>query len=261
MKDIPSPRYSAFVAAMARWYIPRFVRRGFHAVRLDCQSVIPPADTPTVIYLNHPSWWDPLLAGVIACRFYPYHRHYSPIDAESLRQYPIMRKLGFFPIQKYAARGAAEFLQISRTVLRENKAILWVTPQGEFVDSAQRPISIKPGIGHLARDIRPITLVPMAVEYIFWQHRLPEALISLGTAIHAEAQPEQSAAQWTEFLARQLERQQDILRAKAALRTGDGFTTLLAGRSGIGGIYDLRMSRNRKRQGLETTTRANNTEA
>ncbi len=253
MKKAPLPNYSAFVATFARWYIPRFVRRGFHAVRLDAQSIIPPADKPTVIYLNHPSWWDPLLGAVVACRFYPRHRHYSPIDAESLRQYPIMRKLGFFPIHKQSARGAAEFLQASRAVLRENNSILWVTPQGNFVDSAIRPVALKPGIGHLARDVRPVTFVPMALEYVFWQDRLPEALISLGAAIDPERLPQQTAAQWTDFLAARLEHQQDLLREKAALRSGAGFTTLLARRSTLGGIYELRMRLTGKRHIAQST--------
>ena len=240
MKDAPPPTYRPFVAALARWYIPRFVRKGFHAVRLDAQSAIPPVAGPTVIYLNHPSWWDPLLGAVMACRFYPRHKHYCPIDAQSLAQYPIMRKLGFFPVHKNTARGAAEFLQTSRCVLRQNNAILWVTPQGDFVDSLVRPVTLKPGLGHLARDIRPITFVPMAVEYIFWQDRLPEALISLGALIKPDLHGDKTPAQWTELLARALEHQQNVLRAKAVLRSGDGFTTLLERQSGVGGIYDLR---------------------
>lgn len=241
MKDQPLPAYRPVIAALARWYIPRFVRKAFHAVRLDAQSAIPPAATPTVIYLNHPSWWDPLIGAVIACRFYPRHKHYCPIDAQSLTQYPIMRQLGFFPVHKNSARGAAEFLQASRRVLRQNNAILWVTPQGDFVDSLVRPVALKPGLGHLARDIYPVTFVPMAVEYIFWQDRLPEALISLGAPISPDRHREKTAAQWTQHLAAALEHQQNILRAKAVLRSGDGFTTLLERQSGVGGIYDLRL--------------------
>ncbi len=240
MNDLPLPVYSPIVAAMARWYIPRFVRKAFHAVRLDAQSIIPQAVTPTVIYLNHPSWWDPLLGAVIACQFYPRHKHYCPIDAQSLAQYPVMRKLGFFPVHKNTARGAAEFLQASRNVLQQNNAILWVTPQGDFVDALVRPVTIKPGLGHLARDIRPIRFVPMAVEYIFWQDRLPEALLSIGAEINPASYEDKTAAQWTELLASELEVRQNTLRAKAVLRSEEGFTMLLKGRSGTGGIYDLR---------------------
>ncbi len=241
MKDLPLPVYSPIVAAMARWYVPHFVRKAFHAVRLDAQSVLPPAVTPTVIYLNHPSWWDPLIGAVMACRFYPRHKHYCPIDAQSLTQYPIMRKLGFFPVHKNTARGAADFLQASRSVLRHNNAMLWVTPQGDFVDSLVRPVTLKPGLGHLARDIRPITFVPMAVEYIFWQDRLPEALISIGAPINPDIHEDKTAAQWTKLLAAELENRQNVLRDKAVLRSSDGFTTLLERQSGVGGIYDLRL--------------------
>ncbi len=247
MKDSLLPHYSASAAVIARWYIPRYVRKGFHAVRLDTESVIPTGTTPTVIYLNHPSWWDPLISAVIACRFYPQHRHYSPIDADSLEQYPVMQKLGFFPVHKNTRQGASQFLQTSREVLRQPHSILWVTPQGDFVDAIIRPVTIKPGIGHLARDIRPILFAPMALEYTFWQDRLPEALIRIGPAINPESQAYQTAGQWTTILAKGLEHQQDLLHKKAVTRSDVGFTSLLSRRSSLGGIYDIRMRLGGKR--------------
>jgi 1-acyl-sn-glycerol-3-phosphate acyltransferase len=241
MSQVDLPRYSRFAATIARWYIPRFVRKHFHAVLLDRDSVIPPAATPTVIYLNHPSWWDPLLGAVLACRFYPHHRHYSPIDSDSLQQYPVMRKLGFFPVRKHSARGSADFLRVSREVLTQKQSILWVTPQGDFVDALTRPVVLKPGIGHLARDVRPVVLIPMAVEYVFWEDRLPEALIRLGPEIVPANLGDRNAAQWTDLLTEQLEHEQNMLRAKAAARVPDGFHALLSHSAHVGGIYDIRM--------------------
>ena len=82
-------------------------------------------------------------------------------------------------------------------------------------------------------------IVPMAVEYPFWNERLPEALVAFGEAIDGAAAPARDAAAWTTLLAARLEATQDRLAAAAAERNRAKFHTLLTGKVGVGGIYDL----------------------
>ena len=47
------------------WYVRRYLRRNFHALRLlrgaDGAADRPAiADEPVVFYSNHPGWWDPI---------------------------------------------------------------------------------------------------------------------------------------------------------------------------------------------------------
>src|SRR5688500_10539954 len=93
------PRWPALVRWFT-WYARRFVRRNFHAVRV-LRDTAPPAfeGRPILVAMNHPSWWDPMLALVAATEYYPRRRHFAPIDAAMLRKYRLFARLGFFGVE------------------------------------------------------------------------------------------------------------------------------------------------------------------
>ena len=47
---------------------------------------------------------------------------------------------------------------------------------------ATRPVRLRPGLAHLARRVPGATIVPLALEYPFWDERTPEALCRFGSA-------------------------------------------------------------------------------
>ena len=221
------------------WYARRYLARHFHAVRLAGERPRLAPDSPVVIYLNHPSWWDPLVCIAMAQLLFPRRSHYAPIDAEALGKYGIFRRLGFFPVEKDSLRGAALFLRSSIRILEQPGAVLWITPGGEFADPRERPVRLRPGLAHLARRMRAGQIIPMAIEYPFWQERTPESLVRFGDALYPAAVPEQNVAHWQELLADKLAKTQDALASPARARTMDSFQTLIDGRTGVGGVYDL----------------------
>ena len=77
----------------------------------------------------------------------------------------------------------------------------------------------------------------MAIEYLFWNERYPEILIEFGTLLRSEDLPSEKAAR-LQWLEKHLADTQASLALKAISRNPDAFTTLVAGRSGIGGLYD-----------------------
>jgi 1-acyl-sn-glycerol-3-phosphate acyltransferase len=132
-----SPAFFSLFSRYARWY----VGRSFHAVRLSLGGLPPETDSdrPMVIFLNHASWWDPMIAVLLAERFWKSRPHYAPIEAAALEKYRFFRKLGFFPVEKHSPRGARQFLQTSLKILDQPGAILWITPEAQFVDPRRRP--------------------------------------------------------------------------------------------------------------------------
>jgi 1-acyl-sn-glycerol-3-phosphate acyltransferase len=216
------------------WYASRFLRKHFHAVRLLRGGEPPavPLDQPLVVYCNHPSWWDPMIGIFLASRFWPERNHYWPIDAAMLRKYPMFAKLGFFGIEKDSPRGGAAFLRTATAALREGRACLWVTAQGEFADVRQRPVRIKPGLAHLARRLERGTILPLAGEYPFWTERTPEALLRFGRPLDAAARPSHDE------LERTLADAMVALAAAAIAREPARFTRLLGGAAATGAVYD-----------------------
>lgn len=234
------PAVSPWLVRLFTGYTRRYVQRSFHAVRL-LRAGLPPQfpARPLVVYCNHPSWWDPLLCLLLAQRSFPARTHYAPMAAEALARYRFLVRLGFFGLVMGTWQGAATLLRVSQALSRQPQTALWITPEGQFTDPRQRPVQFQPGLGHLARRLTTAAFVPLALEYPFWDERFPEALACFGEAILVDQLPPRRARDWTALLASQLEATQDRLAEAARRRDREAFETLLRGRVGIGGMYDL----------------------
>ena len=232
------PPTSARFIKLFGWYAPRFVRKHFNAVRV--LGEVPDAADPRawLVYLNHPSWWDPMALAVLMKHHYRERTGYGPIDGKGLEKYRFLEKLGFFGIDPASPEGARRFLKLGRAVLATPGQTFWVTAQGHFTDPRARPVALRPGVAHLARKASGAVAYPLALEYPFWEEKQPEMLMCFGEPI-ALGDAATGAAQWNARLERGLEAAMDRLAAASATRDPAAFTTLLAGRRGVNPVYDL----------------------
>ncbi|MFP5286270.1 MAG: lysophospholipid acyltransferase family protein [Thermoanaerobaculia bacterium] len=236
-----TPKISPRLLALFARYGERYVARSFHAVRL---SKVQWPDTralrgrPLVVCLNHPSWWDPMICLLLATRLFPDRRHYAPIEAAALSKYRFFEKLGFFGIEPGTVRGARRFLEVGREIVEQRDSVLWITAAGRFADPRERPVHLRPGLGHLVCRMKEGFVLPLALEYPFWEERFPEALARFGRAVTVE-ETSMRASDWTAVLGAWLESAQDELTAEALERDPARFELLLGGRAGVGGTYDL----------------------
>lgn len=219
------------------WYGQRMLRQGFHGVRLlrgDQPTIA--AGQPLILYTNHPSWWDPMVILAVRERFFAERRPFGPIDQEALDQYGFVHWVGAFGITRDRA-GAKRFLHVGERVLRTPGTLLGVTAQGHFIDAAIRPLRLQPGIAHLACRVPGAVLLPLALDYRFWDERTPEALTAFGAPITvtAGATPRDVHAQAEAALTDAADR---LLEAGTA-RDPHAFEPLMRGRVGIGGPVDL----------------------
>jgi 1-acyl-sn-glycerol-3-phosphate acyltransferase len=235
---VEPPRIQPLLLRAFGAYAECYLRRHFRAVRIS-GAVRVPAGKPLLVVLNHPSWWDPLIALMLARRLFPERRHFAPIDAEALQRYRFFARLGFFGIQKGTAAGAARFLRVGQTILSQPDSALWVTAQGTFADPRLRPVQLLGGTGHLLAGVSDAIVLPVALEYPFWEEKYPEALIRLGDAIAVHGAGSTSAPEWTSTLSKALEQTQDLLAADATTHNASAFEILIAGSAGVGGVYDL----------------------
>jgi 1-acyl-sn-glycerol-3-phosphate acyltransferase len=234
--EIPKPSAS-LVRGFAKyldWYLPKH----FHSVRLARAPVPLGLERyPLLIYMNHSAWWDPLIAAFLATQLFPERTHYAPIEAEALKKYRFFDRIGFFGVEP-GISGSARFLRTASRLLSEPGNALWLTPQGRFTDPRVRPVELKGGIGHIAAQVDSVAMVPLAVEYPFWEESRPEALARFGDPLMsctAGFKPRE----WTAELARRLEASQDALARYAITRNASEFGVLIKGSAGVGGIYDV----------------------
>lgn len=234
----PLPRRWPWLSRAFRWYAVRYVRKHFHAVRLSLSGRSDPnVDGPLIIVMNHPSWWDPLI-GIVLARHLRDREHFAAMDARAMRRYPMFRRFGFVPMATSGRRGAKEFLATGGAVLSHPKHVFWVTPQGRFVDVRERPLRLKPGIGFLAARSQNAVIVPIAIEYAFWNESAPEALLRIGEPLRIEEHPERDGRIWMAEIEAAMTRNSDVLAAEVLSRDPNRFRILIRGRTGVGGIYD-----------------------
>ena len=193
---------------------------------------------PLVIYLNHPSWWDPIVCAELARRLLRGREHRAPISETALRQYRFFRHIGMFPVEQNSLRGAAQFLRAAQAVLNMG-GVLWITAEGHFTDPRTRPTRLATGLGALLHRTSGVTVIPLAVEYTFWNQRLPEVLLAVGEPLFVSQAGERTTAEWTLALEANLQAAQDDLAAASLRRDPRAFTTLLEGRRGMAGPYAL----------------------
>ena len=221
-----------------RRYVRRFINRNFNAVRVaNAASLGVDMTGPLICFVNHPGWWDPMTAVLITDEFFPNRRFHAPMDAAALENYPILGRLGFFPLDRATNTGLKEFLRHCRELLTDDVTAIWVTPTGRFTDVRDRAPFMN-GLGHIAAVEQNIFLLPVAVEYAFWNERYPEVLIEFGSVLKSTDLPVVKSAR-TEYLQDCLARTQSSLSQKVIARNPDAFRTMTLGRSGIGGAYDF----------------------
>ncbi len=236
------PRPSRALLRFFDLYLFLFVRRHFHALRLAGAEHWPHTARPLVICLNHPSWWDPLTAILLSRFLARSNDHYAPMDALAFRRYGVLEKVGLFPVEQGTPRGAARFLRTASQLFRDPNAVLWVTPQGGFTDTRTRPVTFRAGLDVLLRRVPQVTVLPLAIEYTFWDERLPEALALLGEPLvfnggQRNGMANHEPANPGEQVAGALEQAQNALAALSAQRNPALFTPVLAGAAGTSGIY------------------------
>lgn len=219
-------------------------RRHFCSVMAQNAARLRSAKGPLIVYANHSSWWDPMLLVLLARTLLPEQRHYAPIEASALKRYPALRRLGLFPVELTTAQGAAQFLRMSQGILRRG-AVLWTTPQGRFADTREFPLAFRPGLATLAARCPDVPLLPLAVEYTFWDGRLPETLVRFGELQHGDAG--MSSERLTHHLECGLTATMLELQTASCARDASAFEVLLTGRRASGSLYGQRISMAKKR--------------
>lgn len=247
----PLPTINPWIISGFRQFIPGYIRKHFHSFSIHADNLRSDdiqAEDCVVVFANHASWWDPVVALYCAQVFFPNFRLYAPIDADALEQYAIFRQLGFFGIDRDARRGAVQFLRTSEAILMQPGNSIWLTPEGSFQDCRNLESNVMPGIGHLAarisrlavtRSIPRVWFLPLAVEYPFWEERLPEILAWFGPPILVQPDANADKLKCQSSLVEALRCAQRNLAAASIARNSSAFEVHLTGRAGTWGLYDL----------------------
>ncbi len=235
------PKINAWMRKWFTGYSTRYLKKNFHTLRLSCAGMPPDLkDESAVIFLNHSSWWDPLVCLFLSQQFFPQHQSFAPIDAKALEKYKMLGRIGLFGIDQSSWRGAAKFLRTSGTILDAPRSLLWLTPQGRFADARERPLKFQAGLGHLAARNAALKFIPLALDFSFWEERMPEILCRFGSPIRSgePALHDLPPAKWTAVFETRLAETQDALALESLRRNPADFQILFRSGGGVNWFYD-----------------------
>ncbi len=223
------------------WYARRMIRRSFHVFAVDLSTFDYPSldkNVPLAILTNHPGWWDPIVGMLLCQEHFKDRVFYAPIDAEALQKYRIFHKLGYFGIEANSRQGASDFIEQASHVLRSRNGSLWVTPEGRFTDVRDHSQSLMPGLAHVASKTSGLHCIPLAIEYVFSEERLPLLLCKLGSVITDISPAKSTKLEWQNRLTDHLRSTQKSLATSVIARQWESFNVVVKSQHRPTGLYD-----------------------
>lgn len=253
--NVTPPPTSAWIQKGFHGFLRRYLKRHFCLIGLDRSGYHPavaaPDDhsgEPVIVYANHPAWWDPLIAHYLNDVLFSPRQFYAPIDGEALKQYRVFEKLGFYGIDLRSTSGAADFLRTSMSILKADDTSLWITPEGRFCDPRDASAALMPGLAHLCTKLTTLQdsdgngrggrVIPLALEYLFWEERLPVCIVRFGQPFRPAEHTLWDKPTWNAKLNERLRQTQQELASAAILRDPAAFESLMIGKVGAGMFYD-----------------------
>jgi 1-acyl-sn-glycerol-3-phosphate acyltransferase len=254
---IPGDFRPGFRRAFA-WWLRRFVRRRFHAVRMvrggaEVLARAAASPGPVLLVSNHASWWDPLVGLYVHDRWFRDRPIASPIDRTQLENFRFFRKLGMFGVDPDDATGLRPFVRHVEGLLRASpRTLVMMTPQGRFVDP-RLPVRIRPGAALLASRLPGMRICAVAIEYGFWTDQRPECFMRAVEVAGPDTRLAPAVADWQRAFESAMDANARALAEATSARDASAFEAICGGGEGrIHPVYDavLRLSGRRTSIGV-----------
>ncbi|HMS01684.1 MAG TPA: lysophospholipid acyltransferase family protein [Gemmatimonadaceae bacterium] len=219
--------------AAARYF--RFLlRRAFARVWLGGVP-FPDGPAPSIAFLNHSAWWDPILTQFLSWSVLE-RDAYGLFRGEELQRYPFFRRLGCFGITTERLDDLRALPPYAASLLTDApRRTLWVLPQSELLP-ARIPLMFRSMLARTARLLPEVPLVPVAVRYEFRLDQRAECFVRVGEATYA--QPNETAATLTRRLEQRLKQELALLDADLAQPGVRQFRLVLEGLGSLSALYD-----------------------
>jgi chlorobactene lauroyltransferase len=165
-------------------YNSNLLKRKFHTLQVSGLEILRErkTDIPLIIYANHSSWWDGLVAFQISCVLEM--DSFIMMEEKHLEKLFLFRRLGAFSVVREKPFEAIKSINYAVNLLKENRArTLWIFPQGEILHNDARPFYFYKGISKIIKKLEKCLVVPLALRYEFSGNFKPEIFAKAGEAI------------------------------------------------------------------------------
>jgi hypothetical protein len=191
---------------------------------------------PAIVVLNHASWWDPLVALMLAQQYCPSRTGCAPMDREMLEKFGFFRKLGIFGVDPDDPRTLPAMRDyVLQHFAQSTKPTLWITPQGKFTD-VRAAIALRPGVASIAARAVDVSVVCVAAEYAMWTEKKPELLLRANPVPRPQRS---STVAWHGAMTAAMQENADELAKLVIARAPHAFDTILSSSHGVNPIVNL----------------------
>ncbi|HEX9961465.1 MAG TPA: lysophospholipid acyltransferase family protein [Pyrinomonadaceae bacterium] len=175
-------------AKKSRWFEEIFavynrnlLRRRFHSLNVSGLNFLKGENRnqPLLVYANHSSWWDGLVAFQISRR--ARLDSFIMMEEKHLKRLFLFRRLGAFSVVRENPREAVKSVNYAANLLKENpERTLWIFPQGEILPNDKRPLAFYNGVARVVEKAARVFAVPLAARYEFLGDFKPEIFVRIG---------------------------------------------------------------------------------
>jgi 1-acyl-sn-glycerol-3-phosphate acyltransferase len=220
-------------------YGRRLLRRSFARIWVG-GAPWPPGDGPSIAFLNHSAWWDPILTVYLSHDLFR-RDGYGLMQGAQLLKYPFFRRVGCFGASTDSVEDVRGVALYAARMLRGGAGrTLWIFPQGELLP-AHAPLAFRSGAARIARAVPEAPLVPVAVRYAFRGGQRAECFVRVGEAVRTD--PDERPAALTRRLEQRLRRELEVLDADLAQPGVTPYRPALDGARSLSVLYDRTLGR------------------
>jgi 1-acyl-sn-glycerol-3-phosphate acyltransferase len=181
MKPVAA-RYSPTARRLFDRYLPFLFRRTVQRILVRGPLDRVDADLPVLLVANHTSWWDGFILWELQRRLRPNGRVRSLMLESGMREHALFRWLGGIPMRPgdpVSIRQAFRAAREERERFGRQLAIVYL-PQGKIWPATRRPLGFQRGVELLARELDPITVVPIGIHAELLTSPKPSLFVAIG---------------------------------------------------------------------------------
>jgi 1-acyl-sn-glycerol-3-phosphate acyltransferase len=190
---------------------------------------------PTVVFLNHSSWWDALIPFYLSYSVWNADG-YAFMDIKQLQKYKFFRRIGVFSVDRESGRESMKSIGYALELLKNKDTVLWIFPQGELLHWNVRPVAFEHGLSYMLSKSGKVNLIPAALNYEFLMEQRPEIFISVSEPVVTDN--EIPRRKMSEHLGGIMEKMLDEQKSLIVSGNTGSYRTLMKGKKSKNKILD-----------------------